>query len=92
MAPGDDPAAGPVWLDLEHEQLRRGDATASASQKLCAAALSGGASGAVLSKDELMDAVWSKTAISDGVLTVSINEVRQALGDMAQDPQYLDVL
>jgi hypothetical protein len=25
MAPGDDPAAGPVWLDLEHEQLRRGD-------------------------------------------------------------------
>jgi DNA-binding response OmpR family regulator len=25
MAQADDPAAGPVWLDLEHEQLRRGD-------------------------------------------------------------------
>ena len=22
MAQADDPAAGPVWLDLEHEQLR----------------------------------------------------------------------
>jgi len=25
MAQADDPAAGPVWFDLEHEQLRRGD-------------------------------------------------------------------
>jgi predicted ATPase len=36
--------------------------------------------------------VWPRTAISDGVLTVSINEVRHALGDVAQAPQYLETV
>ena len=93
MAPGDDPAAGPVWLDLEHEQLRRGDKPLHLRPKSFALLRYLVAHpGRVLSKDELVEAVWPKTAISDGVLMVSSNEVRQALGDMAQAPQYLDVL
>ena len=82
MAQADDPAAGPVWLDLEHEQLRRGDKPLHLRPKSFALLRYLVAHpGRVLSKDELVEAVWPKTAISDGVLTVSINEVRRALGD-----------
>jgi hypothetical protein len=93
MKQADDPAAGPVWLDMEHEQLRRGEKPLHPGPKTFA--LLGypvAHPGRVLSKDELMEAVWPKTAISDGALTMSSNEVRQALRDMPQAPQYLDVL
>ena len=93
MAQADDPAAEPVWLDLEHEQLRRGDKAQHLRPKSFALLRYLVAHpGRVLSKDELVEAVWPKTAISDGVLTVSINEVRHALGDMAQAPQYLETV
>ena len=93
MAQADDPAAGPVWLDLEHEQLRRGNKPLHLRPKSFALLRYLVAHpGRVLSKDELVEAVWPKTAISDGVLTVAINEVRQALGDMAQAPQYLETV
>jgi Transcriptional regulatory protein, C terminal len=93
MAQADDPAAGPVWLDLEHEQLRRGNKPLHLRPKSFALLRYLVAHpGRVLSKDELVEAVWPKTAISDGVLTVAINEVRQALGDMAQASQYLETV
>jgi DNA-binding winged helix-turn-helix (wHTH) protein len=93
MAHGDNHAAGSVWLDLEHEQLRRGNKTLHLRPKSFALLRYLVAHpGRVLSKDELVEAVWPKTAMSDGVLTVSINEVRHALGDMAQAPQYLETV
>jgi DNA-binding winged helix-turn-helix (wHTH) protein/predicted ATPase len=93
MAQADDPAAGPVWLDLEHEQLRRGDKPLHLRPKSFALLRYLVAHpGRVLSKDELVEAVWPRTAISDGVLTVSINEVRHALGDTAQTPQHLETV
>jgi len=93
MAQADDPAAGPVWFDLEHEQLRRGDKPLHLRPKSFALLRYLVAHpGRVLSKDQLVEAVWPKTAISDGVLTVAINEVRHALGDMAQAPQYLETV
>jgi DNA-binding winged helix-turn-helix (wHTH) protein/predicted ATPase len=93
MAPADDPVAEPIWLDLEHEQLRRGDKALHLRPKSFALLRYLVAHpGRVLSKDELVEAVWPRTAISDGVLTVSINEVRHALGDMAQAPQYLETV
>ena len=91
MAQGDAPAAVPVWLDLEREQLRRGDKTLYLRPKSFAVLRYLVAHpGRVLSMDELVEAVWSRTAISDGVLTVSIAEIRRALGDAAQALQYLD--
>jgi DNA-binding winged helix-turn-helix (wHTH) protein/predicted ATPase len=93
MAQADEAAAEPVWLDLEHEELRRGDKPLHLRPKSFALLRYLVAHpGRVLSKDELVEAMWPKTAISDGVLTVSINEVRRALGDMAQAPQYLETL
>ena len=93
MAQADDPAAGAVWLDLEHEQLWRGDQARHLRPKSFALLRYLVAHpGRVLSKDELVQAVWPETAISDGVLTVSITEIRQALGDAAQAPQYLETV
>jgi len=40
-------------------------------------------------KDELLDAVWAGTVVSDTVLKSCIRELREALGDDAQAPQYI---
>ena len=93
MAQADDPAAGAVWLDLEHEQLWGGGQARHLRPKSFALLRYLVAHpGRVLSKDELVQAVWPATAISDGVLTVAITEIRQALGDAVQAPQYLETV
>ena len=38
-------------------------------------------------KDELLDAVWPETAVSDAVIRVAIGVLRKALDDPAQTPQ-----
>jgi predicted ATPase/DNA-binding winged helix-turn-helix (wHTH) protein len=93
MAQADDTEAGAVWLDLEHEQLRRGSQALHLRPKSFALLRYLVAhAGRVVSKDELVQAVWTETAVSDGVLTVSITEIRQVLGDTAQAPQYLETV
>jgi class 3 adenylate cyclase/predicted ATPase len=43
----------------------------------------------LVSKDELLDAVWPETAVSDAVVRIAIGELRRALGDTAQAPQFI---
>ena len=43
----------------------------------------------LVSKDELLDAVWPETVVSDAVVRIAIGEARRALGDTAQAPQYI---
>src|SRR4029453_12248420 len=43
----------------------------------------------LVTKDALLDAVWPERAVSDGVLKTSMNELRKALGETAQAPQWL---
>src|SRR5262249_14447020 len=45
--------------------------------------------GRVVTKDELLQAVWPDTAVSEAALTVCLNELRRALGETAQAPQYI---
>src|SRR5262245_34810095 len=45
--------------------------------------------GRLVTKDELLDAVWGQTAVSDTVLKSCILELRKALGDDAQAPKYI---
>ena len=40
-------------------------------------------------KDELLDAVWPETAVSEAVVRIAIGELRRALGDTAQASRYL---
>jgi DNA-binding winged helix-turn-helix (wHTH) protein len=43
----------------------------------------------LVSKDELLDAVWPETTVSDAVVRVAIRELREVLGDAAQAPRYI---
>ncbi len=43
----------------------------------------------VVSKDDLIDAIWSGRAVSDSTLTSRINAARKAIGDSGKD-QRLD--
>jgi DNA-binding winged helix-turn-helix (wHTH) protein/predicted ATPase len=48
--------------------------------------------GQVVTKDELVRAVWPDTAISDSALTSCIKELRKALQDDAKQPAYIETL
>ena len=43
----------------------------------------------LVSKDELLDAVWPETAVSDAVVRVAIGALRKVLGDTAQTPRFI---
>jgi DNA-binding winged helix-turn-helix (wHTH) protein len=43
----------------------------------------------VVTKDELLDAVWSQTAVSEAAVRVAIGVLRKALDDTAQPPRYI---
>ena len=44
----------------------------------------------VISRAELMEAVWGTTALSPNSVSVAIGSIRQALGDDARDPRYIE--
>jgi DNA-binding winged helix-turn-helix (wHTH) protein/predicted ATPase len=48
--------------------------------------------GQVVSKQELFEAVWPDTAVSDAALSSCIQELRQALHDDARHPRYLETV
>ena len=48
--------------------------------------------GRLVSKEDLFAAVWEAPFVSDAALAVCIREVRQALGDTAQTPQYVETI
>jgi TolB-like protein/DNA-binding winged helix-turn-helix (wHTH) protein/Flp pilus assembly protein TadD len=49
-------------------------------------------SGAVVSKDKLMRAVWADAFVTEDVLTRSISELRKAFADDARNPQYIQTI
>jgi pimeloyl-ACP methyl ester carboxylesterase/DNA-binding winged helix-turn-helix (wHTH) protein len=46
--------------------------------------------GRLVTKQELLDAAWSEVFVGDAVLKVCIREIRRALDDEAQKPQYIE--
>jgi len=45
--------------------------------------------GQLVTKDALLDTLWPNTAVSDAALRVVISELRKALGDVPQAPQFI---
>lgn len=45
--------------------------------------------GALVGKDELLDAVWGHRHVTPGVLTRAIAQLRAAIGDDPHDPRYI---
>ena len=48
--------------------------------------------GQLVTKQELLDTVWSGTTVSDGVLKVCIRRLRRALGDAATQPRFIETV
>src|SRR5215831_6957779 len=48
--------------------------------------------GQLVSKDELWHAVWPDVTVSDDVLTASVRDIRKALGDDPQVPQFIETV
>ena len=46
----------------------------------------------LVSKDELFNALWPDVAVTDNALTQAISELRQALGDDAANPRYVQTV
>src|SRR5262245_17119298 len=49
-----------------------------------------GHAGRLVSKGELMSAIWPDVFVGDAVLKSSIRELRKALGDDSQQPRYIE--
>src|SRR5262249_23616512 len=49
-------------------------------------------SGQLVSKDDLWRAIWPDVAVTDGVLAVCLSEIRQALGDEAKAPRFIETV
>jgi DNA-binding winged helix-turn-helix (wHTH) protein len=81
---------GPFRLDTTNECLWHGTDTIALKPKTFAVLQYLVAhAGQLVTKAALLDAVWPETAVSDGVLKVCIAELRKALGDRVQTPQFI---
>jgi class 3 adenylate cyclase/tetratricopeptide (TPR) repeat protein len=80
----------PFRLELSSEQLWREDQTLALRPKTFAVLrYLVEHPGQLVTKDELLDAVWAGTVVSDTVLKSCIRELRVALDDAAESPQYI---
>ena len=48
--------------------------------------------GEVVSKDAIITTVWSKRILADAVLSRAVFELREALGDDAQQPKFIETV
>lgn len=46
----------------------------------------------VVSKEELVEAVWAKKFLADTALSRAVFELREVLGDVAQEPRYIETI
>jgi DNA-binding winged helix-turn-helix (wHTH) protein len=44
----------------------------------------------VISKDELLEAVWPEVFTTDGVLKKAVSQIRRALGDDSRDSRFIE--
>jgi DNA-binding winged helix-turn-helix (wHTH) protein/tetratricopeptide (TPR) repeat protein len=83
----------PYRLDLAAGFLRSGDRAISLRPKtwavLCYLAER---PGVLVTKDELLSAVWGDTAVTEATLTKSIGEIRDALHDEVRRPRFVETV
>ena len=91
MKTGKQVVFSPFRLDIVNRRLYRGDVVISLRPKSWAVLhyLIAHA-GRSVTKDELLNAVWPETAVSDTVLKVCIRELREALGDDPKQPRFIE--
>ncbi|MCI0598354.1 MAG: AAA family ATPase [Beijerinckiaceae bacterium] len=84
---------GAFRLEPGNARLWRGKERVTLAPKpfdlLC---LLAGRSGELVTKDELLTAVWSNLHVSESSLSVAINALRLALGDDPKSPRYIETV
>src|SRR5262245_43456714 len=84
---------GPFVLDVVNAQLMRGTVVVPLQPKVFAVLhYLIEHQGRLVNKTELLAAVWPETVVTDAVLKVSVRELRKALGDNAQTPQFIETV
>src|SRR5215475_10101307 len=93
MTPEHPRAFGPFHLDSTQGHLWRGEQSiALRPQSLALLRYLVAHPGRLVTKAEVRQHVWAGTHVSDAVLRVSVHEIRQALGDVAAAPRYLETV
>src|SRR5262249_7575420 len=81
----------PFRLDRTNEQLWRDDAPIPIRRKnLALLSYLAERRGQLVTKEELLEALWPGTYVTDVVLKVCINELRQGLGDDPRTPRFIE--
>lgn len=79
-----DPRSGGLWSEGERVHLRP-----KTWEVLCLLAAN---PGRLLTKDEVLDAVWAGASVSDNMPSISVAELRRALHDDARRPRYVETV
>lgn len=91
--PAGDVRFGPFRLDAAGFRLLRGDTPVPLTPKaLDLLFLLASRPAALVSKDEVARALWPDVAVTDNALTQLVSDLRQALGDSAAAPQYIQTV
>src|SRR5678809_1470559 len=82
---------GPFWLDKANECLHRDGVTIALRPKAYAVlCFLLNTPGNLVTKQQLLDGVWPETFVSDAVLKDCIRQLREALGDEAKNPSFIE--
>jgi DNA-binding winged helix-turn-helix (wHTH) protein/tetratricopeptide (TPR) repeat protein len=81
---------GPFVADRARYRVVRGDAVVELTPKLLDLLFHlVDRPGVLVTKEELLDALWPDANVTDNALTQAVSELRQALGDDAGDPRFI---
>ena len=84
---------GPFRLDPSGGALRAGDtAVALQPRPLAVLRYLARRPGRVVSGDELLRTIWAGTVVTRGVLKVAVRAIREALGEDADTPRFIETV
>ena len=84
---------GPFRLDVADERLWRGEDAVRLTNKAFRVLRHLAENPArLVTKNELLDAVWPDTNVSEAAMTVCIRELRRVLEDDARDPRFIETV
>src|SRR5437868_2283022 len=93
MDPGGQLHFGSCRLDVRNEQLRHGARVLPLTPKAWAMLRYLVEHGArLVTKDELLGAIWPDVTVGEAVLKTTMAEVRRALGDRPTAPQFIETV
>ena len=83
----------PFCLDVGNERLWRAQEALHLTHKAFAVLrYLAEHAGQLVTKDELLEVVWSQTHVSEAALAVSIREIRQAVGENPRTPRFIETV